>query len=258
MVVELFTQTCVCKHKTSRHLPNLIFCNYLLRSSVVTERVQTIVFSDNISNTEDRFSNWRKTICSVTENLNIMLTQLGVDALEVSTHSFRKGVAEFLNSMIGSASHLSIYLRAGWSLGPVQSRNILEGQCSDQLCSSRAASFRYWYYYQRIRELTTTLQYSKWIGCSKFGRVGRYSSGKHHILSCSISSRIRNLLTSIISRKSLGNPPPRGSNSSVDDTNSCTNGIKHKDPPHYSLIPTSLIIGIRCTNIINAVVVTKL
>ena len=27
MVVELFTQTCVCKHKTSRDLPNLIFCN---------------------------------------------------------------------------------------------------------------------------------------------------------------------------------------------------------------------------------------
>ena len=140
MVVELFTQTCVCKHKTFRDLPNLIFCNYLLRSSVVTERVQTIVFSDNISNTEDRFSNWRKTICSVTENLNIMLTQLGVDALEVSTHSFRKGVAEFLNSMIGSASQIQIYLRAGWSLGPVQSRNILEGQCSDQLCSSRAAT----------------------------------------------------------------------------------------------------------------------
>ena len=41
--------------------------------------------------------------------------------------------------MVGGASLISIYLRAGWSLGPVQSRYILEAQGGDQLCG-RAAS----------------------------------------------------------------------------------------------------------------------
>ena len=41
--------------------------------------------------------------------------------------------------MVGGASPISIYLRAGWSLGPVQSRYILEAQGGDQLCG-RAAS----------------------------------------------------------------------------------------------------------------------
>jgi len=49
-----------------------------------------------------------------------------VDVVEVGTHSFRKGVAEFLSGMVGGASPKSIYLRSGWSLGPVQSRYILE------------------------------------------------------------------------------------------------------------------------------------
>ena len=42
--------------------------------------------------------------------------------------------------------------------------------------------------------------------------------------------------------------PPGGTNSSVGGTNSNTNGIKRKYPPHLSLIPTSLIIS---TNFIN-------
>ena len=37
--------------------------------------------------------------------------------------------------------------------------------------------------------------------------------------------------------------PPGGTNSSVGGTNSNTNGIKRKYPPHLSLIPTSLIIS---------------
>jgi hypothetical protein len=118
--------------------PILSFAIFVFTSGIRRNGASPIVFSDNISNTEDRFSNWLKTICSVTENLN-MLTQLGVDVLEVGTHSFRKGVAEFLSGMVGGASPISIYLRAGWSLGPVQSRYILEGQGGDQLCG-RAAS----------------------------------------------------------------------------------------------------------------------
>ena len=54
--------------------------------------------------------------------------------------------------------------------------------------------------------------------------------------------------------------PPGGTSSSVggSSTNSNTNGIKRKQyPPPLSLITTSLIIGIRCAYIINAVVLTK-
>ena len=42
--------------------------------------------------------------------------------------------------------------------------------------------------------------------------------------------------------------PPGGTNSSVGGTNSNTNGIKRKYPPHLSLMPTSLIICTTFTN----------
>ena len=65
--------------------PILSFAIFVFTSGIHRNGASPIVFSDNISNTtEDRFSNWLKTICSVTENLN-MLTQLGVDVLEVGT-----------------------------------------------------------------------------------------------------------------------------------------------------------------------------
>ena len=57
----------------------------------------------------------------------------------IGTHSFRKGIASFLSGTPGGATAISIYLRAGWSLGPVQSRYILEGEGGDQVCG-RAAS----------------------------------------------------------------------------------------------------------------------
>ena len=80
----------------------LSFAIFVFTSGIRRNGASPIVFSDNISKTEDRSSNWLKTICSVTENLN-MLTQLGVDVLEVGTHSFRKGVAEFLSGMVSSS-----------------------------------------------------------------------------------------------------------------------------------------------------------
>jgi len=118
--------------------PILSFAIFLFTSGVRRSGANPTVFENNFSNTEDRFSSWLKTICSVSENLS-KLVELGVDVLEVGTHSFRKGVAEFLSGMVGGASPISIYLRAGWSLGPVQSRYILEAHGGDQLCG-RAAS----------------------------------------------------------------------------------------------------------------------
>jgi len=85
--------------------PILSIAIFVFISGIRRNGASPIVFSDNISNTEDRFSNWLKTICSVTENLN-MLTQLGVDVLEVGIHSFRKGVAEFLSGMVSSSVKL--------------------------------------------------------------------------------------------------------------------------------------------------------
>ena len=123
--------------QTPEICPILSFGIFLFTSGIRRNGASPIVFSDNINNTEDRFSNWLKTICSVAENLAV-LVQYGVDVVEVGTHSFRKGVAEFLSGMVGGASPISIYLRAGWSLGPVQSRYILEAQGGDQLCGRAA------------------------------------------------------------------------------------------------------------------------
>ena len=59
--------------------PILSFATFVFTSGIRRRNgASPIVFSNNISNTEDRFSNWLETICSVTENLN-MLTQLEVD-----------------------------------------------------------------------------------------------------------------------------------------------------------------------------------
>eukprot|EP01032_Pedospumella_encystans_P016315 gene16315-18618_t len=87
--------------------------------------------------TESRFSKWLKSICGVHA---AALLAMGLLILEIGTHSFRKGVATFLSSMCGGPGPISIYLRAGWSLGPVQSRYILDGGGGDQLCGRAATS----------------------------------------------------------------------------------------------------------------------
>jgi hypothetical protein len=94
------------------------------------------LFQGEARSTESRFSKWLQRACA---DMADSLATLGVAILEVGTHSFRKGVASFLTSCPGGATAIAIYLRAGWSLGPVQSRYILEGEGGDQLCG-RAAS----------------------------------------------------------------------------------------------------------------------
>ena len=54
--------------------------------------------------------------------------------VDLGTHSIRKGVSTFLSGIPGGPTAISIYLRAGWSLGNVQNRYILDGGGGDQLC----------------------------------------------------------------------------------------------------------------------------
>ena len=51
----------------------------------------------------------------------------GTSSFEIGTPSFRKGVATF------GPSPISIFLRAGWSLGAVTARYIFAGQGGDQV-----------------------------------------------------------------------------------------------------------------------------
>ena len=84
---------------------------------------------------EARFNGWLKKTCT---NHAQDLIDMGLLVADLGTHSFRKGVTNYLHGMVGGPSIISIYLRAGWSLGPVQSRYILEGQGGDQLCGRAA------------------------------------------------------------------------------------------------------------------------
>lgn len=84
---------------------------------------------------EGRFSKWLKAVCTTCQ---AALMAMGLMIMWIGSHSFRKGVATFLSSMCGGPGPIAIYLRAGWSLGPVQSRYILEGGGGDQLCGRAA------------------------------------------------------------------------------------------------------------------------
>ena len=70
-----------------------------------------------------RFSEWVRS--SVREHEE-ELKALGIRIGEIETHSFRKGIATSLANCPGGPSAISIWLRAGWSLGNVQSRYIFQ------------------------------------------------------------------------------------------------------------------------------------
>ena len=63
-----------------------------------------------------------------------LIPDLGFDIGDYGTHSFRKGVASYVASFINGPSIIAIFLRAGWSLGPVQDRYITYSDGGDQLC----------------------------------------------------------------------------------------------------------------------------
>lgn len=95
---------------------------------------ETTVFGDE-NDAESRFGTWLRNVC---EKNGAVLREMGLEIKDIGTHSFRKGIASFLSGIPGGPSPISIYLRAGWSLGAVQKRYILEGQGGDQLCGRAA------------------------------------------------------------------------------------------------------------------------
>jgi hypothetical protein len=80
---------------------------------------------------EDRYS---KLLASVLENLpESMQAELGAKRSDIGTHSARKGAPTYALSMPGGPSPVSVFLRAGWSLGNVKDRYIFEGDGADQV-----------------------------------------------------------------------------------------------------------------------------
>jgi hypothetical protein len=100
-----------------------IFCLGLRR-----EGSSPKMFSQKESS-ENRFSKWLRTILGAFEGALVIM---GIIILSIGSHSFRKGISTFLAALPGGPSAIAIYLRAGWSLGPVTSRYIMEGGGGDQ------------------------------------------------------------------------------------------------------------------------------
>lgn len=69
--------------------------------------------------------------------------QIGFQVSDYGTHSFRKGIATFTAGFIGGPGIISIFLRAGWSLGNVQDRYLLFADGGDQLCGRIAAGLNF-------------------------------------------------------------------------------------------------------------------
>lgn len=111
--------------------PILSLAVYIFTKGYEREGSKATVFAGEA---ESRFSKWLSNIC---QKHNEVLKSQGVDISMIGTHSFRKGIASFLSGTPGGPTAISIYLRAGWSLG-LQSRYILEGEGGDQLCGRAA------------------------------------------------------------------------------------------------------------------------
>jgi hypothetical protein len=105
---------------------------YVFTRGYEREGSKTCIFAGEA---ESRFSKWLHKLCA--DNKRLLVNQ-GIDISMIGTHSFRKGIASFLSGTPGGPTAISIYLRAGWSLGPVQSRYILEGEGGDQVCGRAA------------------------------------------------------------------------------------------------------------------------
>ncbi|KAF0726669.1 hypothetical protein Ae201684_015069 [Aphanomyces euteiches] len=93
----------------------------------------TLLFGPNA---KERFSAWLSKIC---HGYKDEILGLGLSVDEIGTHSFRKGVASELSSNPGGPNPVSVYLRAGWTLGPVQGRYIFTGSGGDQFVGRAAA-----------------------------------------------------------------------------------------------------------------------
>ena len=92
-----------------------------------------VLFSE--SNNEGRFSKWLGKTCLGREE---KIREMGICITMIGTHSFRKGIAIYLSSHPDGPSPVNIFLRAGWSLGNVQSRYIFAGSGGDQFVGRTA------------------------------------------------------------------------------------------------------------------------
>ncbi|KAH9141604.1 hypothetical protein AeRB84_014234, partial [Aphanomyces euteiches] len=84
---------------------------------------------------KDKFSKWLRRTC---KEFGDEILSLGLSILEIGTHSFRKGVATALSNNPGGPQSVSIWLRAGWSLGNVQNIYIFVGSGGDQFVGRAA------------------------------------------------------------------------------------------------------------------------
>lgn len=99
------------------------------------ERYKRTVFGQDVKNVEKKFSSWLSATCTSSEQ---DLLSMGLLICNIGTHSFRKGIADTLNSMLDGPSPIAIFIRAGWSLGKVVHRYLFEGGGNDQLCGRAA------------------------------------------------------------------------------------------------------------------------
>eukprot|EP00603_Paraphysomonas_imperforata_P004644 CAMPEP_0114439124 /NCGR_PEP_ID=MMETSP0103-20121206/15022_1 /TAXON_ID=37642 ORGANISM="Paraphysomonas imperforata, Strain PA2" /NCGR_SAMPLE_ID=MMETSP0103 /ASSEMBLY_ACC=CAM_ASM_000201 /LENGTH=694 /DNA_ID=CAMNT_0001609847 /DNA_START=28 /DNA_END=2109 /DNA_ORIENTATION=- len=84
---------------------------------------------------KDRFSSW---LTNMLISCKDAILSLGLMIAELGSHSFRKGIATALANNPGGPEAINIWLRAGWSLGPVQSRYIFAGSGGDQFVGRAA------------------------------------------------------------------------------------------------------------------------
>ena len=87
-------------------------------------------------NSKDKFAKW---LHKVLRECADTIVTMGLHFDELGSHSFRKGVATLLANCPGGPEAINIWLRAGWSLGPVQSRYIFQGAGGDQFVGRVAA-----------------------------------------------------------------------------------------------------------------------
>lgn len=87
---------------------------------------RALLFGPNAAN---NFSKW---MIGVLREHKDELARSGHDISELGTHSFHKGVGTFLSGSPDGPNVVTIYLRAGWSLGPVQSRYLFTSKGGDQ------------------------------------------------------------------------------------------------------------------------------
>lgn len=84
---------------------------------------------------KDRFTKWLSKTFQVCKDA---ILALGLYIAQLGSHSIRKGIATALANNPGGPEAVNIWLRAGWSLGPVQSRYLFEGAGGDQFVGRAA------------------------------------------------------------------------------------------------------------------------